>query len=173
MVSEPQSSNEQLVPSVSAFQKKKQNPIQSTSPQIFLFQKTDHKYQSLPSKSVKPLLPNQNPSLHAFPRAAYSFRKSRSLHCVAETTKFQIYCTQPPINKKETTNQQIGGRSTHRHKNKADPMMNAPPRASQIPAFLFTCFQFHTRATRLNQSCLTPGLTRGSLDPIRGATAYC
>ena len=53
---------------------KKKNP-KSSLPQIFLFSKTDHKNQSLTSRSAKPQLPDQNPSLHALPRAAYGFRK--------------------------------------------------------------------------------------------------
>uniref|UniRef100_A0A2N9F9Z3 Uncharacterized protein n=1 Tax=Fagus sylvatica TaxID=28930 RepID=A0A2N9F9Z3_FAGSY len=50
----------------------------------------------------------------------------------AGTTKLQIYIIQGPITKKDTTNQQISDRSTLSRKNRRDPTVDAPPRATNI-----------------------------------------
>uniref|UniRef100_A0A2N9G3G0 Reverse transcriptase Ty1/copia-type domain-containing protein n=1 Tax=Fagus sylvatica TaxID=28930 RepID=A0A2N9G3G0_FAGSY len=70
--------------------------------------------------------------MHAPPRAALKLRFfCRSSHA-AGTTKLQIYIIQELINKTDTTNQQISDRSTLRHKNRRDPTVDMPPRATKI-----------------------------------------
>ena len=81
----------------------------------------------------------------------------------------RFYLFRPSIQLVTTSIQYIGGQSVHEHKNKADLIMNAP---LKVPAFRFTRFQSHTRAPHRNQSCLTHGSTRGSLDPIRDLVYY-
>ena len=131
MVSEPQSSNEQLNPSASAFQKKKKKPSKKLlTTNLSFFRKLINKISPSLQNRQKPcyLIRIQACTRsHARPIASENLR---SLHRVAGTTKFQIYYTQAPINKEETTNQQSSGRSTHRHKNQADPMYDAPSRAT-------------------------------------------
>jgi hypothetical protein len=64
----------------------------------------------------------------------------RSSHA-AGTTKLQTYIIQELINKTDTTNQQISDRSTLRHKNRRDPTVDAPPRATKISGCDYTRHQ--------------------------------
>ena len=132
MVSKPLSFNEQLDPSASAFQKKK-NSIQKAPQHKSHFSKKLIAQISRPSRD-RANGGNQSPfrastRLHA-PEKVSNLR-SRATN-TDETTMSQIFRLQSPNQESSTLDRYIDHRSIEIWKNRPDPTVDAPPRSTQI-----------------------------------------